>query len=69
MKYSFLENKFDSKYNKYKLYEYDQFDDEEDDDDNDDDVDNIDQEKIIQINNYICNDIKQLFDKLFNKNN
>ena len=65
MKYTFLENKFDSKYNKYKLFEYDQFDDE--DDDEDDDIENIDQEKIEQMS-YICDDIKQLFDILFYKN-
>lgn len=66
MKYTFIENKFDSKYNKYKLYEYDQFDDEEDDEE--DDVENIDQEKIEHMS-YICNDIKQFFDKLFYEDN
>ena len=64
MKYTFLEEKFDNKYNKYKLFEYDQFDDEEDEDD--DDVENIDQEKIDQMN-YTCNDIEQFFDKLFDR--
>lgn len=66
MKYTFIENKFDSKYNKYKLYEYDQFDDEGDEDD--DEVENIDQEKIEHMS-YHCNDIKQLFDKLFYEDN
>ena len=66
MKYTFLEEKFDNKYNKYKLYEYDQFDDEDDEDDNE--VENIDQEKIEHMS-YICNDIKQLFDKLFYEDN
>ena len=65
MKYTFLEENYNNKYNKYKLFEYDQFDDEDDEDD--DDVENIDQEKIEQMS-YICNDIKQLFDILLNKN-
>lgn len=65
MKYTFIENKFDNKYNKSKFFEYDQFDDE---DDEDDDVENVDQEKIDQMS-YICNDIKQLFDKLFYEDN
>lgn len=66
MKYTFLENKIDSKYNKYKLFEYNQFDDE--DDEEDDEVENIDQEKIEQMS-YICNNIEQLFDKLFYEDN
>ena len=65
MKYTFLEEKYNSKYNKYKLYEYDQFDDE---DEEDDDVDNIDQEKIKNMS-YICNDIEQLSDELFDEDN
>lgn len=62
MKYTFLEKKYN---NKYKLFEYDQFDDE---DDEDDDIENVDQEKIEQMS-YFCNDIKQLFDKLFYEDN
>lgn len=36
MKYSFLEEKYNSKYNESKFFEYDQFDDEDDDDGNED---------------------------------
>lgn len=65
MKYTFLENKFDSKYNKYKLFEYDQFDEEEDYEE--DDVDNIDQEKVIEIN-YRCTSIDELYHKMLDNN-
>ena len=54
MKYSFLENLYNNKYNKYKLFEYDQFDDDEEDDENDD-IENIDQEKIDQMRCHVNN--------------
>ena len=66
MKYTFLENKFDNKYNKIKLFEYDQFDDD------DDEEESIDQEKIDQMNEllgYVCSNIHYLFDKLFYEDN
>lgn len=67
MKYTFLENKIDNKYNKYKLFEYDQFDDDEDDDENDD-IENIDQEKIDQMRCHV-NNIYELRTRLLDKKN
>ena len=60
MKYSFLEKKYNNKYNKSKLFEYDQFDDEENDEENDE-LNNIDQEKIIQMS-YLLKDKKEIFE-------
>ena len=37
MKYTFLEKKYNNKFNKSKFFEYDQFDDEENDEENIDD--------------------------------
>ena len=66
MKYTFLENKIDNKYNKIKLFEYDQFDDNEEEDD--DDIENIDQEKIERMR-YPVNNIYELRKRLLDKKN
>ena len=65
MKYSFLEEKYNNKYNKSKLFEYDQFDDDDEDED-DDELNNIDQEKIDQIN-YLLKDKKEIFEIISSK--
>lgn len=61
MKYTFLEEKYNNKFNKNKFFEYDQFDDDEEEEYNDDDVENIDQEKIIQMS-YLLKDKKEIFE-------
>lgn len=68
MKYTFLENKFDNKYNKIKLFEYDQFDDDDENKDENDDIENIDQEKIDQMR-YPVNNIYELRERLLDKKN
>ena len=69
MKYTFLENKFDNKYNKIKLFEYDQFDDDDDEnEDENDDIENIDQEKIDHMR-YQVESIYELRKRLLDKKN
>lgn len=61
MKYTFLEEKYNKKFNKSKFFEYDQFDDDDDEEETDDILNNIDQEKIKEMN-YLLKDKKEIFD-------